>query len=191
MIKKSEKKFIYKKKSKEYAQQKNYRECWLITVKAIIETFNSQYNKKPIQYASSRIHKIIKFSLPKQLSKILQKHNILCIYGKYKEKNIEKKIEFLKNHVKNWPIIILISHAYTKKSIFNIRRFIIKQHYISIRWYDDKKEIFYCYDSHTNLRENNLPIGNIKLPYKNLVFYRNIAGIWIFKNRYIAIHEKK
>lgn len=186
-----EERYIYKKKSKKYIQQQNTRECWLITVKAIIETFNTQYNKKASEYASSKIHKIIKFSLPKQLSKILKKHNILHIYGKCKEKDVEKKIEFLKYNVKNWPVIILISHAYTKQNIFNIRKAIIKQHYISVRWYNTQKEVFYCYDSHTELRESNLPIGNIQLPYQNLISYRNFAGCWLFKNRYIATYEER
>jgi len=99
------------------------------------------------------------------------------------------KIDFLKNHLKKWPVIILISHAYTKRNTFNIRKSLIAQHYISIRWYNEEEEIFYCYDSHTELKENDLPIGNIKLHYQDLITYRNFAGLGLFKKRYIAIHE--
>lgn len=179
--------FIYKHHPERYPQQHNNRECWLFTIKAIIESYNSELNNDPLQYATSRFHKIIKISTPGLLSKILKKYHIPHIRGEYHQKNIMPKVDFLKRHIENGAVIILISHAYNKQNIFSLPRAIFLQHYISIRWYDDEKEIFYCYDSHTALRENDLPVGNIKLHYQDLITYRDFAGLGLFKKRFIAI----
>ncbi len=181
--------FILDKKPKKYEQQRNFRECWLFNIKAVVESFYPKTkNKEAKEYASSKIHRIIRFSLPKQLCKTLKKYNIPYTYDKCEKKEMIEKINFLKKQIKKWPIIILISHAYTKNTSFNILKAIIKQHYISIRWYNDIKEVFYCYDSHTELIESDLPIGNIKIHYQDLITYRSFAWLWLFKKRYIAIH---
>jgi hypothetical protein len=86
---------------------------------------------------------------------------------------------------------VLVSHAYTKRYKFNIIRAILAQHYLSLRWYDDKKEVFYCYDAHTDIREKGLPVGNIEMNYRDLLRYRNRAGIGLFRKRYITILGKE
>ena len=182
--------FIYKKHPQRYPQQHDRWKCWLFTVKAIIESYHPEMNQNPLQYSLSRFQKLIKFSIPKQLSKILEKYNIPNISWEYHRKDMLSKIDFLKKHVENGPVIMLIAHAYTKKNTFNILRGILMQHYISIRWYDDDKEVFYCYDSHTAIRENDLPVGNIQLHYQDLITYRDFAGLGLFKKRYIAIRRK-
>lgn len=183
--------FIYKQHPERYPQQHDHTECWLFTIKAVIESYYTELNQKPIQYASSRIHKLIKFSTPKELSKTLEKYNISHKRWIYHRKEMLSKIDFIKKHVEDGPVIVLTAHAYNKKNMFNLARAIFAQHYLSIRWYDDEKEIFYCYDSHTPLREHNLPVGNIKLSYRDLITYRDFAGLGLFKKRFIAVKGKK
>ena len=104
---------------------------------------------------------------------------------------MQTQIDFFKRHLEDGPIIIIVSHAYTRGDMFSIKRSILDQHYISIRWYDDEKETFYCYDSHTTMRENDLPVGNLKLHYEDLITYRDFACLWLFKKRFIAIKGKQ
>ena len=59
------------------------------------------------------------------------------------------KINLLKQKISHTPVILLISHAYTKKSKFKLINAILFQHYISIWGYNDDKKVFYVYDSGT------------------------------------------
>jgi hypothetical protein len=129
----------------------------------------------------------MRFSTPRQLSRTLEQYKIPHISGKYRRKDMPSKIDFLKKHIEDGPVIILISHAYTKKNMFCLWKMIFFQHYLSIRWYDDVQEVFYCYDSHTWRRENDLPAGNVKLHYQDIITYRDFAGLGLFKKKFIAI----
>jgi hypothetical protein len=179
--------FIYKKHPERYPQQHDERACWLFTIKAVIESYYPELNQNPLQYATSRLHRLVRISTPGLLSKTLRKYNISHVKGKYHKKSMLPQIDFFKRHLEDGPIVIVISHAYTKGNMFSIKRYILDQHYISIRGYDDEKEIFYCYDSHTTMRENDLPVGNLKLHYEDLVTYRDIACLGLFRKRFIAI----
>lgn len=179
--------FIYKQHPERYPQQHDIRQCWLFTIKAVIESYHPELNQRPVAYTISRFHRLIKFSTPKQLSKTLTKYNIPNMYGVYHRKNMLSKIDFLKKHIEDWPVIILIASTYNEKNMFNLWKVISDLHYLSIRWYDDEQEVFYCYDSHTARRENDLPVGNIRLHYQDLITYRDFAGRWLFKKRFIAV----
>lgn len=183
--------FIYKHHPERYPQQHNRRECWLFTVKAVIESYHPELHQDPLQYASSRLHKLIQLSTPRQLSKILARYSVPHIRGKYHKKSMLSKIDFLKKHIEDGPVILVVAHAYTCRDMFNLPKALREQHYLSIRWYDDDQEAFYCYDSHTPLRENDLPVGNLKLHYQDLVTYRDFAGLGLFKKRYIAVKGLK
>ena len=183
--------FIYKQHPERYPQQHDHTECWLFTIKAVIESYYPELNKDPIEYTSSRFHRFIKLSTPRELSKALKKYNISYVRGKYHKKDMAPKIEFLKRHIVDGPVVILTAHAYNKRTMFSPLRAIFAQHYLSIRWYDDELEVFYCYDSHTPLREDNLPVGNIKLNYRDLITYRDFACLGLFKKRFIAVKGKK
>jgi len=75
----------------------------------VIESYLPEINLKPIQYATSRIHKLIKFSTPRQLSKTLKKYGIIHERGKYKRNELSSEIDFFKRHIKEGPVIIIIS----------------------------------------------------------------------------------
>jgi hypothetical protein len=92
--------------------------------------------------------------------------------------------------IHQWPIILLISHAYSSTRNFSFRRAFTLQHYISLRWYDDEKRIFYVYDSNTE-KENHgaiLPVGNIVLDYDRLLRYRRLGGRGLHRNFGIAVN---
>ncbi|MCX6825283.1 MAG: C39 family peptidase [candidate division SR1 bacterium] len=182
--------FIYKQHPKKYPQQCDLTGCGFFTIKAVIESYHPELNKKPVEYSGSRLQRVLGLSTPKQLSKILNSYDIPNTIQKYHKKSMLSKIDFLKKHIENGPVIVLIAHAYTKKNMFNLFKAIFYQHYLSIRGYDDEKEVFYCYDSHTEIRENNLPVGNIQLHYQDLITYRDFAGLGLFKKKYIAIRKK-
>jgi hypothetical protein len=167
--------FIYKKHPERYPQQHNFTDCGLFSVKAVIESYFSNIHQIAKKYALSKRQRIIGISIPRQLANICKRYSLDTEYNACKYSSMTELVNFLKNHIQKGPVIILISHAYNKENRYNIIRSFIFQHYISIRGYDDEKEVFYCYDSHTDLRENILPIGNIELPYCDLVSYRKLA----------------
>lgn len=167
--------FIYKKHPQRYPQQHNFTDCGLFSAKATIESYFPNIHHEAKEYALSQWHKIIGMTTLRQLAAICKKHGLDIEQGTCRYSSMNELIYFLKKHIEKGPIIILVAHAYEKENRYNIIKSFIFQHYISIRGYDDEKEVFYCYDSHTDLRENSLPTGNIELPYCDLVSYRKIA----------------
>jgi hypothetical protein len=73
------------------------------------------------------------FSMPRQLASTMKKYGLKTKNGKLREKNEKKQIEFLKKQLTYGPVIVLVSHAYTKRYKFNIIRAILAQHYLSLR----------------------------------------------------------
>jgi len=168
--------FIFSRHPERYPQQHNHRECGLFSLKAVIESYYPETCHDACHYTNGRFHKMIGATRPRTIAKVLQKYNIHAEEGHLKEKKMETQINFLKKHVEEGPVILVIAHSYNKENRFNILKTLLLQHYISIRGFDDEKEVFYCYDSHTDLRENDLPVGNIAINYYDLVSYRELAG---------------
>lgn len=80
----------------------------------------------------------------------------------------------LKKHISTIqkPVVIVIGHGYnnTDRTSTSMRKNVILQHYISIRWYDETG--VYVYDS-TVPQNTSLPVGNLHIPYASLLYYRS------------------
>ncbi len=164
--------------------------CGMYTLKAVIEWYNGSQINNYRNYASWRLSRLSWFMLPSGLLKVLIQHWLSVHPHHYRWMRNEKKIEILKKLLHKGPVILLISHAYSSKRHFSFRRAFTLQHYITLRWYDDAKRIFYVYDSNTEKihhKGNTLPVGNIILEYHRLLQYRRFSARWIYRNFAISV----
>lgn len=173
-----------------YYQQKKFAGCGLYTLKNIIESFQEEIDLTIHNYAPTFWNKISWFMLPKTIIKVLTQFWLKAMRWRCKIKWINNKIFFLKNLLHNWPVILVIWHAYKGKKDFNLLKAVWVQHYMSIRWYDDEKWVFYVYDSWAPKRliKKDLPVWNIALKYKDLIKYRKFGWFMIKKYFYISIN---
>ena len=180
---------ILSKKPKQYLQQW-FGYCGCYTIKAVVSAFGQNSNKHPKEY-HPRKHRLTGLMLPKDMLKALQMNGLK---GKLYTANgfLEKqKIDVLKKALdKNQPVILLVGNGYSWTGKYSaIRRFLIS-HWISLWGYDDKKKIFYVYDSIIgNENVNKLPTGNTTRTYKEIL--RDWRGtFYTSKYLYLVVKEK-
>jgi hypothetical protein len=173
-----------------YHQQKRFAWCGLYTLKNIIESFQDEIDLAIKDYAPTFWNKLSWFMLPRTIIKMLNRYWLEATRWRCTLKGKDNKINFLKNLLHDWPVILVIWHAYKGKRDFDLYNAFSQQHYISLRWYDDKEEIFYIYDSWAPKRliRKDLPVWNISLKYKNLTKYRKFWWLMIKKYFYISIN---
>ena len=75
---------------------------------------------------------------------------------------------------------------------FNLLQALIIGHWVSLWGFDDKKKVFYLYDSAVPLKEwkKNLPIGNVIRSYDNVLRDWELGGRFGFgigKYKYIVV----
>ena len=164
--------------------------CGMYTLKAVIEWYNGSQVNNHKYYVSGRFSKKTWYMFPPWLMKVLWQSWLSAKRIHCRWMRQEKKLETLKTLLHTWPVILLISHAYSSKREFSFRRAFSLQHYITLWWYDDEKRIFYVYDSNTEKshhRGTTLPVGNIILNYNKLLLYRGLSGRWLYRNFGIAV----
>lgn len=165
--------------------------CWMYTLKAIIEGYNGSQINNYRYYASNRFTRKTGYMFPWSLMQVLSQNGLPVKRIHCRWTKDTKKIETLKKLIHKWPVILLISHAYDSKRHFSFRRAFMLQHYISLRWYDDEKRIFYVYDSNvekTHHKGDTLPAGNIMLDYDKLLWYRRLGGRGFYRDFWISVY---
>lgn len=182
--------FVLPKHPKSFpCKDKRRRTCGMHTLKAVIEWYHIENDFPHMHYASGRFSKNTWYMFPSGLLRVLRKFGLPAQRVHCRRTRKKKKLEFLKAALQKWPVILLISHAYSSKRHFSFRRAFTLQHYISLRGYDDQKRIFYAYDSNTEKKHHTgAPlIGNIVLDYNKLLRYRRLGGWWFFRDFGIAV----
>lgn len=164
--------------------------CGMYTLKAVIEWSNGTQLNNYKNYASGWFSRISWYMFPWWLFKVLRQHWLSPQRVDCRWMRNAKKIEKLQVLLHQWPVILLISHAYSSKRNFSFRRAFTLQHYITLWWYDDEKRIFYVYDSNTEKNHHKwstLPAGNIILEYHRLLQYWRF-GVWgLYRNFGIVV----
>ena len=115
---------------------------------------------------------------PRNLKYVLNKYGMKSEYFYCRWEQDAPKIQLLKEKIKDGPVILLISHAYSSLRDFSFRRAFTKQHYVSLRGYDDEKKVFFVYDSNVEKKSKDgkkLPAGNITISYNRLIWYRRLS----------------
>lgn len=173
-----------------YYQQKRFAGCGMYTLKNIIESLKNEIDLTIKDYAPTFWNKLSWFMLPWTIIKVLSKYWLQAKRWRCKIKWKINKMNFLKTLLHDWPVILVIWHAYKGKKDFNLLKAVSVQHYVSLRWYDDQKEVFYVYDSSSPKRliRKDLPVWNIELKYKDLIKYRKFGWFAIKKFFYISIN---
>jgi len=164
--------------------------CGMYALKSVIEWYNGSQINNYKNYASGRLSKKTWYMFPGWLMRFLRQSWLSAKRMHCRRINREKKIELLKSALQKWPIILLISHAYSSTRDFSFRRAFMLQHYITLWWFDDMKRIFYIYDSNTektHYKWNTLPVGNIILEYDRLLQYRRLGGRGLYRDFGVAV----
>jgi hypothetical protein len=161
--------------------------CAHYSLKAVIEW--SKNIEKPIEaYSPDWWSKKTYLMTPWWIKKVLKKYKLKYVILKAKKLNDDEKLFLLKQNLKDGPIILLIANWQTKKKRFNRWKALTHRHYISLWWYDDKKNYFYVYDSNTKRRtENSVLEWTIKVPYKYILKSRWIWAAKIIYDYAIAV----
>lgn len=164
--------------------------CGMYTLKAIIEWYTQSQINNYKYYADGLLGKLTGFMFPHSLLRVLSRAWITAkrIHCRFLSK--DKKIARLHTLLQKWPVILLISHAYSSKTNFSFLRAFTLQHYITVWWYDDNKRLFYVYDSNTQKSHYTwdvLPVGNIVLDYDHLLWYWRLWWWGLYRDFGIAI----
>lgn len=84
--------------------------------------------------------------------------------------------------------MLLIANAYGGGKRSKWVHTLYRRHYITLWGYDERKQIFFIYDSNTKKRIfPDMPIGNSYLTYKELVRYRSIGATRMVRSYGISI----
>lgn len=164
--------YITKIQPKEYLVQ-GMVHCGVYSIKALLSAYGKDNKKRPEEYHT--------FWLSKLTGTVFQSQYLIDILNSYGLKSNartaqhlsnSKKITVLKSLLaKNKPVLISIGNGYLKNGEYSSIKAKLIGHIITIWGYDDKDQVFYVYDSCVK-KENydrNIPIGNKKRSYKELI----------------------
>ena len=143
--------------------------CAHYSLKAVIEW--EKNIEKPIEdYSCDWWSRKTYLMTPWWILKVLKKYKLKYTILKAKKLKENEKLFLLKQNLKDGPIILLIANWQTKKRRFNWGKALTHWHYITLWWYDDKKKIFYVYDSNTKREtENKIMEWTLAVPYKYIL----------------------
>ncbi|MDA1316807.1 MAG: hypothetical protein O3B87_02150, partial [bacterium] len=168
-------KYILTRKPKEYLKQGAVH-CGVYTAKAVLEAYGKGIHSDPRKY-----HVAVFNRITGTMIRLADFSNILIDYGlevegKFMDKQSnQQKIEVLKNILsQNIPVPITIGNGYSYKNgsiNYSALRGLVVGHIVSIWGYDDYEQVFYIYDSVVpkEYYSKDIPIGNIKRPYKDFL----------------------
>ena len=143
--------------------------CAHYSLKAVIE-WKKWFKKSIEDYSSDWRSRATYLMTPWWIKKVLKKYNLnySVIQARWLKKS--DKLEILKENLKNWPIILLIANWQTKKKWFSRGKALTHRHYVTLRWYNDKKWFFYVYDSNTQRKTENWTMRwTLKVPYEYIL----------------------
>jgi len=181
-------KIILQRKPKEYLKQ-GLSYCGGYQIKGILSAFGKG-NRDPKDYAS-----FFGISTGNFIIRRLREHGLNASVESAKGFTDKKKLEILKKYLqKGFPVILRIGNGYMPNGKFNLLQALIIGHWISVWGFDDKKGIFYLYDSAAPVKDwkRNLPIGNVVRSYESVLRDWRLGGRFGFgirKYNYIAVQN--
>lgn len=174
--------FLIKKTPPEWFPLRSRKFWWCAhySLKAVIEWKKNK--SKPIEeYSSGWRSRTTYLMTPRGIKRVLKKHKLNYVVLNAKNLNNEKRLNLLKKNLKRWPIILLVANGQTKRKRFSRKKALIHRHYITLWWYNEKKKIFYVYDSNTKRKvQEEVLKGTLTVPYKYI-----LKEWWIWASRLI------
>ena len=140
--------------------------CAHYSLKAVIE-WKREKVKKIEDYSSDWWSRNTYFMTPWWVKKVLKKYKLKYSVLNARKLSDDERLFLLKQNLKDWPIILLIANWQTKKRWFNRWKALIHWHYVTLRWYNEKKKIFYVYDSNTKRSPGKK--WTLEIPYKYIL----------------------
>ncbi len=169
--------YILTIKPKEYLKQ-GLSHCGVYSLKAILSAYGKDVKNHPKEYHTNWIGKyLLSFATGKSYyDKIFAFFGLKTETKSAEKLPNEKRSELLKTLLsKNTPVMIRIGNGYFSDRYSPILGRVIP-HWITLWGYDDKKRLFYVYDSGlpTKFWDKTLPAGN------TIRTYREILRDWRF-----------
>lgn len=154
--------------------------CAHYSLKAVIEWKNEKIKNLEDYSVDWRSRKTYLMT-PWWILKVLKKYKLNYSILKARKLKENEKLFLLKQNLKDGPIILLVANWQTKKKRFNRWKALTHWHYITLWWYNDKKKIFYVYDSNTKRKTNNVIMEwTLEIPYKYI-----LKAWWIWATKII------
>ena len=121
------------------------------------------------------------FTTPKLIQETLKHYGFDAPTNRVNKFSNDNKIKAIKKEVdKNHPVILLIGNGYSPTGKYSKLRMNFLSHWISIWGYDDKKKVFFIYDSYVDPTcYDKIPVGNIKRTYEQVL--RDWKGVFYFR----------
>ena len=143
--------------------------CAHYSLKAVIEW--EKNIEKPIEdYSSDRWSRKTYLMTPRGIKKVLKKYGLNYKILNARKLNDDERLFLLKQNLKDGPIILLIANGQTRKKRFSRSKALTHWHYVSLWWYNDKKKVFYVYDSNTKRKtQYNEKPWILEVPYKYIL----------------------
>lgn len=137
--------------------------CAHYSLKAVIEW--EKNIEKPIEnYSSDWWSRNTYLMTPWWIKKVLKRYKLKYTILNARKLSDDGRLFLLKQNLKDGPIILLIANWQTKKKRFSWRKALTHRHYVTLWWYNEKKKIFYVYDSNT--KRNPWKQWTLEIPYK-------------------------
>ena len=137
--------------------------CAHYSLKAVIE-WNGGRVKNIEDYSSDWWSKNTYFMTPWWIKKVLKKYKLKYSILNARKLSDDERLFLLKQNLKDGPIILLVANWQTRKKRFLWWKALIHWHYVTLWWYNNKKKIFYVYDSNT--KRNLWKKWILEVPYK-------------------------
>ena len=159
--------------------------CAHYSLKAVIE-WKREKIKKIEDYSSDRRSRNTYFMTPWWIKKVLKKYKLKYTVLNARKLTDDERLFLLKQNLKDGPIILLIANWQTKKKRFLLWKALTHRHYVTLRWYNDKKKIFYVYDSNT--KRNPWKKWTLEIPYRYVLMWWKlwVSGV-IYSSYAIAV----
>jgi len=155
--------------------------CAHYSLKAVIE-WNWKKVKDIKDYSSDWWSRNTYFMTPWWIKKVLKKYNLRYSILNARKLRDKERLFLLKQNLKDWPIILLVANWQTKKKRFLWWKALIHWHYVTLWWYNDKKKIFYVYDSNT--KRSLWSKWMLEVPYKYILKEWKFWVSWFIYSSY-------
>lgn len=153
---------------KEYLKQ-GISHCGAYSVKAILSSYGLDKTRHPKEYHPGRFGRFTGITMNRQYwPAVFGTHGLKATPKSVSNLVDEAKLNVLKQLLtKGNPVMVSVGNGYLPSGRYSYVMGKIVGHWITLWGYDDKKEIFYVYDSAVPKEryDKKIPIGNTKRTY--------------------------
>lgn len=147
--------------------------CGAYSVKGILSAYGLDSKELPEEYHTNLVSRLTGVGFLKNYYvNVLKRHGLEAEGNNASGVSDKEKLELLKGLIsRNTPVMIVIGNGYTREGKYHPWRAMVYGHWITLWGYNDKKKMFYVYDSYTSPQfyNKNIPIGNVERTYDQVL----------------------